>query len=91
MYSARARGSDYNAKESGFRLDIRKKIFMVRVVRPWQRLLSENAYVPSLEMLKARLNGALCILIWWVATLPVVWTWDWISFKVFQPKISYYT
>jgi len=31
----------------------------------------ENVDTPSLEMLKARLNGALGSLSWWVATLPM--------------------
>jgi len=52
------------------------------VVRHWHRLPRVVVDAPSLEVLKARLDGALCSLIWWMATLPAVWTWNWISFKV---------
>jgi len=45
------------------RLDIRKKFFTMRVVRPWHRLLREAVAVPSLEVLKARLDGALSTLV----------------------------
>ena len=42
-----------------FRLDLRKKFFPVRVVRPWHRLPREAEAAPSLEGFKARLDGAL--------------------------------
>lgn len=41
-----------------FRFDI-TKFFPQRVVRPWHRLPREAVDVPSLEVLKARLDGAL--------------------------------
>ncbi|KFQ96081.1 hypothetical protein Y956_04056, partial [Nipponia nippon] len=40
-------------------LDIRKKFFTVRVVRHWDRLPREAVDAPSLEVLRARLDGAL--------------------------------
>jgi len=40
-------------------LDIRKKFFIIRVVRCWNRLPREVVDSPSLETLKIRLNGAL--------------------------------
>ncbi|KFZ56591.1 hypothetical protein N321_13607, partial [Antrostomus carolinensis] len=42
-----------------FRLDIRRKCFTQRVVRHWHRLPREAVDAPSLEALKARLDGAL--------------------------------
>jgi len=42
------------------------------VVRLWHRLRREAVDVPSLEVFKVRLDGALGSLIWWVAVLPVV-------------------
>ncbi|KFW83754.1 hypothetical protein N305_03334, partial [Manacus vitellinus] len=50
-------------RESRFRLDIRKKFFTVRVVRHWNRLPREAVDAPSLEVLKARLDGALSNLV----------------------------
>ncbi|KFR17854.1 hypothetical protein N306_15432, partial [Opisthocomus hoazin] len=50
-------------KEGRFRLDIRKKFFTMRVVRHWPRLPREAVAAPSLEMFKARLDGALSSLV----------------------------
>ncbi|KFW61074.1 hypothetical protein AS28_09810, partial [Pygoscelis adeliae] len=49
--------------EGRFRLDTRKKFFTVRVVRHWNRLPKEAVDAPSLDMFKARLDGALSNLI----------------------------
>ena len=46
-------------KEGRFRLDIRGKFFTKRVVRCWNRLSREVVDAPSLEVFKARLDGAL--------------------------------
>ncbi|KFQ14752.1 hypothetical protein N330_01156, partial [Leptosomus discolor] len=46
-------------KEGRFRLDMKKKFFTVRVMRHWNRLPREIVDAPSLEMFKARLDGAL--------------------------------
>ncbi|KFP03259.1 hypothetical protein N300_09649, partial [Calypte anna] len=43
-----------------FRLDIRKKFFSVRVVRHWPE---DAVDAPSLEVFKARLDGALSNLV----------------------------
>ncbi|KFZ53539.1 hypothetical protein N321_07676, partial [Antrostomus carolinensis] len=53
----------FKLKEGRFRFDIRKKFFTVRVVRHWNRLPKEVVDSPSLEVLKARLDGALSNLV----------------------------
>ncbi|KFU87818.1 hypothetical protein M959_07777, partial [Chaetura pelagica] len=45
-------------EEGRFRLDIRRKLFPVRVVRHWHRLPREAVDAPSLEVFKARLDRA---------------------------------
>ncbi|KFR13880.1 hypothetical protein N306_00429, partial [Opisthocomus hoazin] len=50
-------------KEGRFRLDIRKKFFTMRVVRHWHRVPREAVDAPSLEVFKARLDGALSNLV----------------------------
>ncbi|KFR06812.1 hypothetical protein Y956_10102, partial [Nipponia nippon] len=53
----------FKLKEDRFGLDIRKKFFTMRVVRHWNRLPREAVDAPSLEMFKARLDGALSNLV----------------------------
>jgi len=44
----------------------------VRVVRRhWNRLPREVVDIPSLEVFRARLDGALSNLVWWKVSLPV--------------------
>ncbi|KFQ94470.1 hypothetical protein Y956_06140, partial [Nipponia nippon] len=50
-------------KEGRFRLDIRNKFFMMRVVKHWNRLPREVVDAPSLETFKVRLDGGLSTLI----------------------------
>jgi len=58
-------------KEVRFRLDIRKKLFTVRVVRHWHQLPREVVDAPSLAVFKARLVGALRNLVWWNVSLSM--------------------
>ncbi|KFZ46095.1 hypothetical protein N321_04852, partial [Antrostomus carolinensis] len=53
----------FKLREGGFRLDIRREFFTQRVVRHWSRLPREVVDAPSLEVFKARLDGALGCLI----------------------------
>jgi len=41
----------------------------MRVVKHWHRLPREAVAAPSLEVLKARLDGALSSLVWWKMSL----------------------
>jgi len=43
----------------------------VRAVRHWYGLPSEAVDAPSLEAFKARLDGALSILVWREVSLPI--------------------
>ena len=55
----RTRGNGFELKEGRFRLDTRWIIFIEEVVRHWSRLSREVVDDPSLELFKARLDGAL--------------------------------
>ena len=68
--SNRTRGIGFKLR---FRLDIRKKFFTVRVVRQWHRLPRE---APTLEALKARLDGAVSNLVWREVSLPIAGGWN---------------
>ena len=69
--SDRTRGNSFKLEEGRFRLEVRKKFFPQRVVRPWHRLPREAVDAPSLEVFKARLDGALGNLVWWEVSIPM--------------------
>jgi len=70
-WSGRTRGDGFKLKEGRFRVGIRKKFFIVRVVRPWPRLPREAVAASSLTGFKARLGRAWSTLGWWKGSLPV--------------------
>jgi len=53
------KGNCFKLREDRFRVDIRKNVFTMRVVKYWHRLPREAVDAPSLEIFKARLDGAL--------------------------------
>ncbi|KFQ69930.1 hypothetical protein N335_12235, partial [Phaethon lepturus] len=55
----RTRCNGFKLKEGRFRLNIRKKFFTMRVVKPWHRLPREVVDAPSLETFQAKLDGSL--------------------------------
>ncbi|PKU48517.1 hypothetical protein llap_1145 [Limosa lapponica baueri] len=59
----KTRGNGFKLEKGRFRLDIRKIVFTMRVVIHWNRLPREAVDAPSLEVFKARLDGALSNLI----------------------------
>jgi len=69
--SDRTRGNGFKLKDGVFRLDLRRKFFTQRVVRPWHRLPREAVDAPSLEVFNTRLDGALSNLFWWEVSLPM--------------------
>jgi len=52
----RTRSNWFKLREDRFRLDIRKNLFTMRVVKHWHRLPREVVGAPSVETFKARLN-----------------------------------
>jgi len=61
--SDRISRNGFKLKKSRFSLDIRKTFFTVGMVRHWHRLPREAVDAPSLEVFKARLDGALSNLV----------------------------
>jgi len=57
------RGNSFKLKEGRIKLAIRKKYITVGMMRHWDRLPREAVDAPSLEVFKARLDGALSSLV----------------------------
>jgi len=57
------RGNSFKLSKGSFRLDIRRKFFMMRVVKHWNLLPREVVEAPFLETFKDRLDRALSNLI----------------------------
>jgi len=55
----RTRSNGFKLREGRFSLDLRKKFFMIKVVKHWHRLPREALEAPCLETFKARLDMAL--------------------------------
>ncbi|KFQ14272.1 hypothetical protein N330_02415, partial [Leptosomus discolor] len=53
----------FKLKKGRFRLDVRKKIFAVSMVKHWSRLARQAVDAPSLGVFKASLDGALSNLV----------------------------
>ena len=49
----------FELEDSRFRLDFRKKFFIMRIMRHWNRLPTEVVDAPTLEAFKARQDVAL--------------------------------
>jgi len=52
------------------------------VVRHWHRLPREAVDALSLQVFKARWDGVMGSLSWWVTALPMAGGWNWERFKV---------
>ena len=61
--SDRTRGNCSKLKEGRFRLDVKKKLFTMSVVRQWNRFPSKVVDTSPLQVFKVRLEGALSNLV----------------------------
>ena len=88
--SDRTGGNGFKLEEDRLRLDIRKKLFTVRLVRHWNKLLREAVDVPSLEAFKARLDGTLGNMVYLEVSLLIAGRLELHGLKgPFQPKPFY--
>ena len=73
-------GNGFKLEENRFRLDTRR-LFAVRVVRHWNRLSRGVVDVPSLAVLKARLDEALRNLVCGKVSLPMAGQLEQVPFQ----------
>jgi len=59
LFSRACYGNAFKLREGRFRLDIRRTLFTVRVVKHWNRLPGEVVDASSLEIFMVRLDMAL--------------------------------
>lgn len=59
----KTRDNGFKLKETRFRLDLRKKFFTMRMMRHWNKLPREAMDSASLELFKARVDGAVSYLL----------------------------
>jgi len=60
----KTRRNGFKLEQGTFRLDMRKKFYMVRVVKDWNKLPRDGLKALSLEIFKIRLDRTLSNLIW---------------------------
>ena len=61
--SERTRNNGHKLKHRKFPMNLRKKIFILRVTEHWHRLPGEAVESPSLEIFKTHLDAILCDLL----------------------------
>lgn len=55
VHSDKTKANDFKLKEARFRVEIRKKLFKMKVVSHWKRLPKEAGDDTSLDQFKARM------------------------------------
>lgn len=82
LFTRACRGKGKMVSENGIRLDTRKKLLPMGMVRHWHRLPIEDTDAPSLELSKAWLDRALSNLGQWKMSLSMAVGWNRMISKV---------